>query len=112
MTCPICSLPVHAPGEHNPEEARCSGHKKMTEIHALKKARELWGPGAMVYKKMCCSREDFIKRNPHSKPDFWERFFGKMRFVVGCEMWPGFGMEIKGDGLSWDEAFAKAEAKQ
>lgn len=79
----------------------------MNSKKALKEARKRWGKNAFVEKSKCLSREDWIRCNPGSRPEVWERFFGNYRCVVGVVEY-GILRIIKADGLSFEECFEKS----
>lgn len=84
----------------------------MTDKQALKEARVLWGSSGAISKSKCISREEYLRLNPGSKMiGYWEKFFGKMRYTVGALLF-GIAFEIKGDGLSWEEAFEEAKRRK
>lgn len=64
---------------------------------ALKHAQELWGNKACVKDK--------------KKPTMLNGHVLSERFCVGCVLM-GMFFEVKGDGVSWDDAFAKAGERE
>jgi len=84
----------------------------MTDKQALRKVKMMFGKNGACEKSRVASEERLRELNPQSKS--WLNKYipmaGKMRYVVG-EVIYGFAFEIKGEGLSWEEAFEDAVKK-
>jgi len=87
--------------------------RAMTDKKALIEARKRFGKTALIKKSKTPSMERLKKLNPNS-PNWlkrYERYAGKNRYVVGLVIY-GFAFEVRGEGLSWEEAFKNVDAKE